>query len=83
MSATFATSRFNSIPVRMMSIEGQLWFVAKDVAQCLGYGQATIQKGITSLTSRLTGEQKQVITVQGEYGEYPLTGCSKIPRHLR
>jgi len=60
-----------------MSIDGLPWFVAKDVAYCLGYSPNTINKNIALLTSRLREEQKQIITLRGEYNEYPITLISE------
>ena len=70
---TFKDYRFNSLPFRIVPLEGSPWFVVKDVALCLGYSLGTIQKKITSLTSHIDQDQKQIITVRGDFGEYPIT----------
>lgn len=80
---TFTNTEFGSI--RVMEIDGQPWFVGKDVAESLGY--TNTQKAIRDhvddddkLTERivLSGQNRNVILIN-ESGLYALIMSSKLP----
>lgn len=80
---TFTNTEFGSI--RVMEIDGQPWFVGKDVAESLGY--TNTQKAIRDhvddddkVTERivLSGQNRNVILIN-ESGLYALIMSSKLP----
>lgn len=83
---TFTNTEFGSI--RVMEVDGQPWFVGKDVAESLGYGKGKSvnnavakhvddeDKGVTEMMTP-GGKQKTVII--NESGLYSLIMSSKLP----
>lgn len=80
---TFTNTEFGSI--RVMEIDGQPWFIGKDVAESLGY--TNTQKAIRDhiddddkLTERivLSGQNRNVVLIN-ESGMYSLIMSSKLP----
>ena len=74
--------------IRIVEREGDPWFVGKDVAQALGYGEGKSlanavanhvdeeDKGVTEL---MTPGGKQKMTIINESGIYSLVLSSKLP----
>lgn len=83
---TFSNSEFGEI--RTVEIDGDVWFVGKDVAQALGYGEGKSlanavanhvdeeDKGVTEL---MTPGGKQKMVIINESGLYSLVLSSKLP----
>jgi anti-repressor protein len=83
---TFSNPAFGQ--VRSMEIGGEPWFVGRDVAEALGYGEGKSpanaiakhvddeDKGVTEL---MTPGGKQKVTVINESGLYTLILSSKLP----
>lgn len=85
MVKVFETSEFGQ--VRTMLIEGEPWFVGKDVAKCLGYA-----KPENAIANHVDNEDKTTTLIQGtgsnyksnavcinESGLYSLIMSSKLP----
>ena len=70
--------------VRAISVDGEPWFVATDVAKALGYGDAThmtrrLDEDEKGLRSVETPGGKQQLSVISEAGLYNAILCSKVP----
>lgn len=55
---------FNTSSIRVVTLEGDPWFVAADVLRCLGYGEKTIERGTTATLRPLDADQKKVIPLK-------------------
>jgi prophage antirepressor-like protein len=83
------TFNFEELPVRTMEIEGEPYFVAKDVADILGYSNS--RKALSDhvdeedkLTSRIvTAGQNRNVTIINESGLYSLIFSSKLENAKR
>lgn len=84
LPAQVATFNFNNFPIRTVNIDGQPWFIARDVCECLGisnYRDALSrlrdsEKGVGS-TDTLGGNQE--VSIINEPGLYRLTFTSRKP----
>ena len=86
----FTNSEFNSI--RTFNIDGDPWFVGKDIAEALGYGKGKSlnnavathvddeDKGVTKM---MTPGGKQNLIIINESGLYSLILSSKLPSAKR
>lgn len=86
--AVMETKEFTTplgLKVRVVMIDGNPWFVGKDVAECLGYSKARNaisthvleeDKGVALIQGTLGG--KQNMTIINESGLYSLVLSSKL-----
>lgn len=58
---TFNNEEFGN--VRTLTIDGDLWFVGKDIAECLGYSKAR-----NAISSHVDNEDKKDAPIQGTLG---------------
>lgn len=82
--ATFHNAEFGNI--RTLTIDGEPWFIARDIAESLGYAKAR-----NAIASHVDSEDKKDAPIQGtpggtqnmtiinESGMYALILCSKLP----
>ena len=82
----FENAEFGS--VRTVTINGEPWFVGKDVAESLGYGKGkslanAVAKHVDAedkgVTEMMTPGGKQNTTIVNEFGLYSLVLFSKLP----
>ena len=91
MEQTFGNSDFT---VRTIANEnGEIWFVAKDVAQALGYAESSVNNALSALfqsVPKMWRDKKQIFTPGGEQemlclteqGLYFFLGRSDKPKAL-
>lgn len=78
--------KFESQPVRTLSIEGEPYFVGKDVAKILGYASTAnaisrhVDKEDKGVTEMMTPGGKQKFQTINESGLYSLILSSKLPK---
>lgn len=65
------TFNFNGLALRALSVDGEPWFIAKDVAEVLGYRMAS------DMTRRLDEDEKGTRSVRTPGGEQNLTIISE------
>jgi len=69
MNTNLVTFTHDNFTARTIEDNGEIWFVAKDVAQALGYSEATIKNAMAALTQsvpELWKGKKRIITPGGE-----------------
>lgn len=83
------TFNFEELPVRTLEVDGEPYFIGKDVADILGYanGRDALSKHIDSedkLTSQIaTSGQNRNVTIINESGLYSLIFSSKLENAKR
>ena len=75
MSNDIITKTFYANPIRIVTLDGEPWFVAADPANIL-YGRAT---GLTDVFARLGADEQRVVTRTDVIG-LPLFEGTKAPR---
>ncbi|HFD7471840.1 TPA: Bro-N domain-containing protein, partial [Staphylococcus aureus] len=83
------TFNFEELPVRTLEVDGEPYFIGKDVADILGYTNS--RKALSDhvdeedkLTSRIvTSGQNRNVTIINESGLYSLTFSSKLENAKR
>ena len=83
------TFNFEELPVRTLEVDGEPYFIGKDVADILGYanGRDALSKHVDSedkLTSQIaTSGQNRNVTIINESGLYSLIFSSKLENAKR
>lgn len=83
------TFNFEELPVRTLEVDGELYFIGKDVADILGYanGRDALSKHVDAedkLTSQIaTAGQNRNVTIINESGLYSLIFSSKLENAKR
>ncbi|HDC3824664.1 TPA: ORF6C domain-containing protein [Staphylococcus aureus] len=83
------TFNFEELPVRTLEVDGELYFIGKDVADILGYtnSRKTLSDHVDEedkLTSRIvTSGQNRNVTIINESGLYSLIFSSKLENAKR